>query len=333
MKFRLLLAPLVLLPSLVALPPASLLLAQPAPVAISPEIVPSASPLPTATPETGNPPAPYALERTDVLSIHAAKMDRDYQIFVSLPRSYRKAPDHRFPVVFVTDADYAFPMLRSMVWRLNDGGDGLEEAVILGLSYAVGETPEYSHRRDYTPTPGGDKDAVSDMPGRVVKYGEAEAYRQFIAEEVFPLVAQHYRVDMRRKVYMGFSYGGLFGAYCLLTEPTMFEHYVLGSPSLWFDRKVMLARARSYVQTHRDLPADVYIALGGYETLKPQSHDKRYRHSDDLVRDAQAFAKVLASGRYAGLKIRVQVFEGEDHQTMAPIVFTHGLLNVLEPAQ
>ena len=169
------------------------------------------------------------------------------------------------------------------------------------------------------------------MPGRPVKYGEAEAYRQFIAQEVFPLVASRYRVDTHRKVYLGFSYGGLFGAYCLLTDPTMFEHYVLGSPSLWFDHKVMLARARSFVQTHQDLPADVYIAVGGYETLKPQSHDKHYQHSDDLVRDAQAFAKVLASRHYSGLKMQVQVFEGEDHQTMAPIVFTHGLLHALKP--
>ena len=205
--------------------------------------------------------------------------------------------------------------------------------MVVGLSYAVGETPEYSHRRDYTPTPDGDKDAVSDMPDRAVKYGEAEAYRQFIAQEVFPLVASRYRVDTHRKVYMGFSYGGLFGAYCLLTESTMFEHYVLGSPSLWFDHKVMLDRAQSFVQTHQDLPADVYIAVGGYETLKPQSHDKHYQHSDDLVRDAQAFAEILVSHRYPGLKMRVQVFDGEDHQTMAPIVFTHGLLNTLGSTQ
>ncbi len=308
---------------------APLLTAQPPATPTAPGVTSPALPPSSASSATDDSPAAYALEHTEVLPIHAAKMDRDYQVFVSLPLSYPREPDHLFPVVFVTDADYAFPVLRSLVWRLNDHGHGLEEAVIVGLSYAVGETPEYSHRRDYTPTANGDKDAVSDMPGRPVKYGEAEAYRQFIVQEVFPVVAQRYRVDMHRKVYMGFSYSGLFGAYCLLTEPTMFEHYVLGSPSLWFDHKVMLDRAQSFVQTHQELPADVYIAVGGYETLKPQSHDKHYQHSDDLVRDAQAFAKVLASRHDPGWKIQVQVFEGEDHQTRAPIVFTHGLLHAI----
>ena len=312
---------------------APLLTAQPPVTPTSPEATGPTSSLSSPSSSMDNLPPAYTLEHTEVLTIHAAKMDRDYQLFVSLPLSYSREPDHLFPVVFVTDADYAFPVLRSLVWRLNDHGHGLEEAVIVGLSYAVGETPEYSHRRDYTPTPNGDKDAVSDMPGRPVIYGGAEAYRQFIEDEVFPLVAQHYRVDMRRKIYMGFSYGGLFGAYCLLTEPTMFEHYVLGSPSLWFDHKVMLARAQSYAQTHQDLSADVYIAVGGYETLKPQSHDRHYQHSDDLVRDAQAFVEILTSRHDLGLKMRVQVFDGEDHQTMAPIVFTHGLLHALKPAQ
>ena len=310
-----------------------LLSAEPPAAAALPEITDPVSSPSSAPLATGNLPPAYTLDHTEVLPIRAAKMDRDYQVLVSLPLSYPQQPNHLFPVVFVTDADYAFPVLRSLVWRLNDHGHGLEEAVIVGLSYAVGETPEYSHRRDYTPTPNGDKDAVSDMPGRPVKYGEAEAYRQFIAKEVIPLVASRYRVDAHRKVYMGFSYGGLFGAYCLLTEPPMFEHYVLGSPSLWFDHGVMLARAKTFVQTHDDLPADVYIAVGGYETLKPQSHDKHYQHSDDLVRDAQAFTRILTSHHYSGLKMRMQVFDREDHQTMAPIVFTHGLLNTLRPAQ
>ncbi len=55
-----------------------------------------------------------------------------------------------------------------------------------------------------------------------------------------------YRVDMKRKIYVAHSYGGLLGAYILLTEPTMFERYVISSPSLWFDNKVMLSRARAW---------------------------------------------------------------------------------------
>ena len=61
-------------------------------------------------------------------------------------------------------------------------------------------------RRDYTPGVHGDRGATSDMPGRPVVYGEAEGYRRFVADEVFPFIASHYRADMAHKVFAGHSY-------------------------------------------------------------------------------------------------------------------------------
>lgn len=86
-----------------------LLAAEPPVASAFPEItdpVLSPSPAPVAT---GNLPPAYTLDHTEVLPIHAAKMDRDYQVLVSLPRSYPQQPNHFFPVVFVTDADYLSP--------------------------------------------------------------------------------------------------------------------------------------------------------------------------------------------------------------------------------
>jgi predicted alpha/beta superfamily hydrolase len=294
-------------------------------------LVAGCSKVPAAPAESGEsagPPA-YVLEDTEVRALHATSLDRDYQLFISLPASYRKDPAHRFPVIFTTDANYGFPVLRSISRRINDNGDGMEEAVVIGLSYASGDTPAYSRRRDYTPSTNGVKDAVSDMPGRAPRFGEAEAYRRFVADQIFPFVAQNYQVDMHRKVYVGHSYGGLFGAHILLTEPTMFEHYILGSPSLWFDNAVMLARARAYVRAHTDLPADVYMAVGSYETIKPGTGDKRFNTNVDMVRDARTFARILASGHFPGLKMQMEVIDGEDHLSAAPIIFTHGLTKTL----
>lgn len=60
---------------------------------------------------------PYVLEDTAVHSVHAKELKRDYQILVSLPPSY-KTSAKRYPVVFVTDANYAFPLIRSMARRV-----------------------------------------------------------------------------------------------------------------------------------------------------------------------------------------------------------------------
>jgi uncharacterized protein len=273
----------------------------------------------------------YSLDDTQVHDIRSATLQRSYQLFISFPETYDKRPNHRYPVMFATDADYGFPLIRSIARRVGDHGRGLEEFVLIGLSYAVGDTPEYSRRRDYTPNSHGDADAVSDMPGRAVMYGEAERYRQFIEGEVFPYVAAHFHADMTRKIYAGHSYGGLFGAYILLTTPGMFQSYIISSPSLWFDQKHLLTAARNYASQHDHLPAKVFLDVGAFETLNPHSNDPRFNHKMDLVRDLQQFASLLENQHYPDLQLQLTVFANEDHMTVFPLAVTRGLQWALPP--
>jgi predicted alpha/beta superfamily hydrolase len=272
---------------------------------------------------------PYVLPDTEVRELHAAHLNRDYELYVSLPPSYGTSR-RSYPVVFVTDAPYAFPVTRAIGARIGGHSKALPEFILVGLAYAKGDTPQFSRRRDYTPSPRGDADAASDMPGRAPVYGEAEAYRRFIADEVFPFVASHYRADMAHKVFAGHSYGSLLGAWILLNDPSMFQGYVLGSPSLWFDHRLLFGRERAYAASHADLPATVYLGAGGFEAPAPQSapHDPRYNSGEnaDMVGDMRAFAHALASHHYAGLRLRADVIDGEDHLTVAPILMTRGLL-------
>ncbi len=276
-------------------------------------------------------PAPYQLEGTEVRDIHARSLRRDYQLMVALPDSY-KSSARRYPVLFVTDAGYAFPVVRSIAQRLARHA-GMEEVIVVGLSYAKGDSPVHSRRRDYTPTTPRANGYRSDMPGRAPVFGEAGAYGRFIAEEVFPLVAAHYRADMDRKAFVGHSYGSLLGLEVLLTRPATFEHYILGSPSLWFDRGVMFDREQAYARSHRDLPASVYFGIGARETLAPGSTRSRLEEEADMVADLKEFGAALASRRYPGLKSRVEVFDGDDHASVFPVVFTRGLRAWLDKAR
>jgi predicted alpha/beta superfamily hydrolase len=276
-----------------------------------------------------SPPPAYALENTEVRDIPSRILKRDYQIYVSLPASYGNQPGRHYPVLFVTDAPYAFPLIRSIARRVGDHGDGLDDFILVGLSYAKGDTPVYSRDRDYTPTPNGSPDAVSDMPGRPVLYGEADGYRRFIAEEVFPFVAGNYRADMHDKIYAGHSYGGLLGVQILLTDPGMFEHYILGSPSLQFDKKIMFRWEQTYAASHKDMPADVFVAIGSFETIKPESGNPRYHHENDMVRNWQAMEKLLKSRHYPGLRVHSTIIDDEDHLTVFPSIITRGLMAML----
>ena len=284
---------------------------------------------PTETPASGLP--RYAIDDTEVRTVRSEKLGREYRIFVALPESYAASPQRRYPVVYVTDANYAFPLIRAISRRVGDHGKGYEDFILVGLSYAVGDTPEYSRRRDYTPSAGGDADAVSDMPGRKPAFGEAEAYRVFLRDEVLPVVEKNYRADPRRRVFAGHSYGGLLGAHMLFAEPSMFSAYVLSSPSFWWDGKQMLARAQEFVRTHKTLDAGVFLVIGSYETVKPESHDARYNRTKDMVADLRRFEAILKAPRYAGLRVESKVIDDEDHLTMFPDAITRALTWAVPP--
>lgn len=268
-------------------------------------------------------PSPYVLEDTEVRDVHAHLLKRDYQVYVALPESYRTSR-RRYPVLFVTDAGYAFPVARSIAQRLTRHA-GMEETIVVGLSYARGESGMYSRRRDYTPTTPRGGHYSSDMPGRAPAFGEADAYGRFITSEILPMIAREYRADMRRKIFVGHSYGSLLGLQLLLSRPDTFEHYILGSPSLWYDRGVMFEREKEYASAHNDMRTSVYFGIGGREALAPGKKRARSEEDADMVADLREFEVALESHRYPGLESRMEVFGDEDHASVFPLVLTHGL--------
>nr|WP_255696823.1 alpha/beta hydrolase-fold protein [Sandaracinobacteroides sayramensis] len=266
---------------------------------------------PTPAPETGT--RPYPLANTEVIRIPAKALGRDYDYVVTLPFGYAANPERRYPVLMYTDVPQSVNLITGMHRRLRAGGRGLEDAILVGLGYAVGDTAEYSRRRDYTPTPHGDIDARSDMPGRAVAYGEAEAYRLHLRDEVFPELERRYRIDPARRIYLGHSYGGLFGTHVLLSEPAMFGRYVLISPSLWYGRRLMIARERGYASQHKDMPAEAFFMIGGEETVPDPDTEPHSASRMAMVEDMDEMVRTLEGRRYPGFRVKQQVFPGEDH--------------------
>lgn len=267
----------------------------------------------------------YQLSNTTVHTVPMPSAKRVYQLLVDVPPTYAESKK-KFPVVFVTDANYAFPLVRSIRARLGARGQNIEDFILVGLAYADGNTPAESRNRDYTPTdpllnPKRDPKTYS-----ATTYGEAAAYRDYVEQHVFPLIAKHYRADMQRKVYAGHSYGGLFGLYTLFTKPEMFQTYILGSPSIWFDDRVIKRHEQDYANAHKNLAARVHLYTGAYESL---GKGARYNTKVDAVRDMRALVQKLQSRRYANLTISADVIADEDHLSVYPALISRGLVKVL----
>ena len=263
---------------------------------------------------------PYVLTGTQVWTVPDPVSGREYEVFVSLPASYEASPQRRYPVLYVTDADYAFPIIRQIARRVNLDGPVIEEFILVGLSYARGDTGTVSRNRDYTPTPNGPRRASALL------HGEGPAYQTWLKTRAIPFIEDRFRADPARRVLLGHSYGGLLGAQILFTDPTLFHGYVLGSPSFWFDRRHIMTMEAAYARSHDDLPAEVFMYVGAHEVPGP---GPRNTSGPDMVADVRTMEQALKSHGYPGLRVRSTVLEDEDHLTVAPVGFTRALLAVL----
>jgi len=248
---------------------------------------------------------------------------RTYPVWVDVPKSY-SSNKQVYPLLLVTDAPYAFPLIRSIRNRVGQQGRNIEDFILVGLAYPATDTPAESRSRDYT---------TSDVKARPPKagesysapvYGNAPAFAGFITKQVLPMLLQQYRIDRQRRIYLGHSYGALLGTYLLLHQPEHFSHYVLSSPSLWFDQHQLLHQAPALLQAKpAGISAKIWLYSGGYEQPGPTArHNKT-----DLVGDMQRFAKLL--GPVKGLQVTTQVLDGEDHLTVFPPMVTRAMLDIL----
>lgn len=265
---------------------------------------------------------PYELLGSEVFEVPDPTSGIAYQVFVSLPQSYGSDPARTYPVVYVTDADYGFPMLRLIARRMNGAGPRVEEFILVGLSYAKGQDPMASRRRDYTPTSKGS----SDAPQGAV-HGQSRRYRDYLRDAVLPFVEGRWRARPDRRIFVGHSYGGLLGAQILLTEPEMFAGYLLGSPSFWYDKRYLLREMPRLLDRHEAIEAKVFLYVGEYEARRVG--DQRYQQEVDMVADNQAFAAMIQRRNYTGLQLETAVLADEDHLSVAPRGFTKGLLHLL----
>ena len=265
---------------------------------------------------------PYEISDSEVWDVPDPVSQRGYQVFVALPPSYRTQPERRYPVIYATDADYAFPLLKQIGRRLNVEGPKIEEFILIGLSYAKEEGGMESRRRDYTPTENGPAGSPKEA-----LHGQGKAYQTYVRDQVLPFVAQRYRTDEKRRILLGHSYGSLLGMQILLSEPGLFDGYILGSPSFWYDRHYMINQARAYTTSHDDLPARVYMYVGEYEETRPG--DARFSQSANMVTDTKNMDQILRSRQYRSLHLQTEVLNDEDHVSVAPRGFTLGLKYLL----
>ena len=240
-----------------------------------------------------------------VIPIEDKASAKAYELYIKLPNNYSKDSNKSYPVIYFTDALWHLEILSAATEYM------LEDVILVGISWQkdidkdlkdeVGE--HVSRFRDYSMQ-------QSKKPEIQNKYqlGQANNHLDFIRNNVITYVERNYRADSNSRTYFGYSLGGEFGSYILLSKPHTFNNYILGSPSIKTEVSFLSdlnAKLDSLAsdQNH-SLHANVFLSYGAEES--------------EMVEPIQEFIAVLKGRRDAGLSLQKEVVEG-NHQTAFPM--------------
>ena len=242
------------------------------------------------------------LEHTEHWTLHSAKIDQTYDLFVSLPQDY--APSgKRYPVLYAIDG-WHFPLL-AFLQNNNVYSGRMEPVIMVNLGHGRGINPMPLRARDFTPT------RVAIEPTS----GGAAAFLDFLEHEVIPLVERSYRATPGERGLLGHSYGGLFALYALVQRPGLFNRIVAASPVADWDRQMLFRAARERLP---QLPRPVRLDL----SVGDDEHDVSRL---DITNATIAFAKLLDELKPAKLEYRLTIYPGENHNSVRLASFPSAL--------
>ena len=268
---------------------------------------------------------------TEVINIHSAHTEADYQLWVATPRagvmSMAPAPQG---VLYVLDANLAFGTAVEMTRLMSELYGELPPLLIVGIAYETSSPSIQSEMRsrDFTPTVDSGFGSMA-FPGATLpegrRLGRAHQFLQFLTEEVKPIIERRYAVAEKPATLFGSSLGGLFVLYALLERPDAFGAYIAVSPALWWDDRLLLTRDRGI--SHEVRKGKVFLAVGAEE----ERADIPALAAFKMVSNVREFERQLRARNDESLIATTFVAEGESHTTVIPAALTRALRGIYPP--
>jgi predicted alpha/beta superfamily hydrolase len=259
------------------------------------------------------------LPGTELHTLQSALTQSDYHIYIALPESYVPGDTTTYPVVYLLDGNFFFAIMVQAYRMMRILSEEVREAIFVGIGYPVETNADVLVRRfmDQTPTRvERSEEQFTERLGKPVRSGGGQAFLRALSDEIIPFVEASYRTGPERML-AGFSLSSMFGTYVLFHEPQLFQSYLIGSPSLWWDDGSTFGFEERYASSHQSLPARVFISAGSREGT--------------LTTSVQQLAETLAQRRYPDLELTAHVFEDETHFSVIAATLARGLSVLLAP--
>jgi predicted alpha/beta superfamily hydrolase len=234
---------------------------------------------------------PFVIGKIERLKSSVLKEER--KIYIYSPFGYKRSKQ-KYPVLYLLDGESHFFHYSGLVHFFSRRNLG-SPMIIVGI-------PNVDRGRDLSPV------YVKELPNS----GEADKFLDFIIDELIPFVEKNYRTQPYR-ILCGYSLGGLFSIYTLLTRPNMFNTFFAISPSLQLGNQFLLKKAENVLARQSHLKRFLYITVGNEPGYYPYIEE---------------FKKILKAKAWKGLKWKYEWFEDEDHRSVPHLSFYKGLKTI-----
>jgi predicted alpha/beta superfamily hydrolase len=241
---------------------------------------------------------PFILGVIDSLNSKVLGETRTINIY--LPEGYQANGTIKYPVVYLLDgsADEDFIHVVGL-YQFNNFSwiNRVPKSIVVGIA-------NVDRRRDFTyPTT-----VIADKIKNKTS-GHSEAFINFIQQELQPFIETNYKGKVNSNTIIGQSLGGLLATEILLKHPTLFQQYIIISPSIWWDNNSLLQLTSPILDASFSQLTKVYIGVGK-EGLAPTATP----HVMEV--EANLLVEKLKASKSPQLTVYFDYLPQEDHATV-----------------
>jgi uncharacterized protein len=241
---------------------------------------------------------PFVLGETIELQSATLKEKRVLNIY--LPDGYGRGDTIiYYPVIYLLDgsADEDFIHIAGLVqFNSFPWVNRVAPSIVVGIA-------NVDRKRDFL-FPSSIKEEQLKYPSS----GHSDKFIAFLEKELQPFIEKKYTTS-NVKTIIGESAGGLLATEILLKRPSLFNRYIIVSPSLWWDDGSLLRLKSEIMEASFTQSTEVYIGVGK-EGLAPSPTP----HVGEV--DANVLADKLKSSKSKNLRVYFDYLPLEDHATI-----------------
>lgn len=237
---------------------------------------------------------------TAIPAIYSNSIKDSFELYVNLPENYSKDSNH-YSIAFYMDANLKMGNHIRKKIKLPENKENLRNVIFVGIGH-IGSYRK-KRRRDFIPPLINDGNLEI---GKDPDFGHADKFYAFLTTELIPYINKQYP-NNGRYTYIGHSFSGLFGFYCLFSSTTVFKNHVILSPSLWANYSNFFEYEKEYFKHHAELGTNVYHACGTAEW------------SNNVLVTSRKMNHMLQERNYKGLKYTYVEHKAENHNGVVPV--------------